>query len=52
MHIPACPTASSTVLFKILAVLYGPMTSLVLTDVLEKGKCTVRGSGTAARAIY
>jgi hypothetical protein len=48
----AWPTVSSTVLFGVLAVLYGPMGSSVRTVVLVKESSTVRSSSTAARALY
>ena len=48
----AWPTVSSTVLFGVLAVLYGPIGSSVRTVVLVKDSSTVRSSSTAARALY
>ena len=50
--VTAWPTVSSTVLFGVLAVLYGPMGSSVRTVVLVKDSSTVRSSSTAARALY
>ena len=48
----ARPTGSSTVLFEVSAVLYGPIGSLILTVVLVKDLCTVSTCCTAARSIY
>jgi hypothetical protein len=49
---PALPTGSSTVLFELLAVLYGPIGRRVLTSVRVEDSSTKQYSSTAARANY
>jgi hypothetical protein len=48
----ALPTGSSTVLFELLAVLYGLIGRCVLTSVRVKDSSTEQYSSTAARANY